>query len=192
MTVHGAGKTAFIGIGSNMGDRVANCLEAIREAANDNHAAILGVSSLYVTSPVSNVVQDDFVNCAVAIIWSDSPFALLRHLNEIEDKMGRVRDGIKDGPRVIDLDILLFADLVLSDPVLTIPHPQLHRRKFAIIPCLEIDPGLIHPALQKPLAVCLTENDEEQKIRLLRKVDLRAMRTGDLRPAHQKDGIGNQ
>ena len=67
MTVHSAGKTAFIGIGSNVGDRVANCLEGIREAGNDKRAAILGVSSLYVTSPVSNVVQDDFVNCAVTI-----------------------------------------------------------------------------------------------------------------------------
>lgn len=80
--------------------------------------------------------------------------------------MGRTRE-IKNGPRIIDLDILLFSDLILSNPSLIIPHPELHKRKFAIIPCLEIEPEIIHPLYKKPLKNFLCEIEEEQMCKKL-------------------------
>ncbi len=155
----------FIGIGSNMGDRVEHCRESIERVRNDGRAAVREVSSFYLTSPVSAIPQDDFINCAVALEWAGSPEDLLSFLNKVEGDMGRVR-GIPDGPRPIDLDILLFGDVILSTPSLTIPHAELHRRKFALLPCLEIDPSLVHPLYLKPLASFVEGLDESQKISL--------------------------
>jgi len=182
-------ETVYVGIGSNMGNKAANCLEGIRQIVNDGRARLIAISSLYVTSPVSTVTQDDFVNCAATIAWRDSPFVLLRRLNEIEAEMGRVRGKIRDGPRVIALDILLFGSSILFDPLLIIPHPQLHRRKFALLPCLEINPDLIHPAFNKPLAALFTEIGAEQQIRLLRRIDPQEIVKCGLETPSKKGGI---
>lgn len=183
------GEAAYVGIGSNIGDKGANCLEAIKGTAGDERARILAVSSLYVTTPVSAVVQDDFVNCVLAIAWRDSPLSLLEHLRHIENRMGRVRQGIRDGPRIIDLDILLFGNVVFSDAVLTIPHPRLHERKFALLPCLEINKELVHPVLKKPLAALITDIGPEQEIRLQRRVDLCDITTYDRKSLTRKGGL---
>jgi 2-amino-4-hydroxy-6-hydroxymethyldihydropteridine diphosphokinase len=153
----------FVGIGSNVGNSANNCISSIEKLRDDTRVKLLSKSSLYATSPVSPIRQNDFINCAASILWKEPPFELLELLNSIECEMGRVR-GMKDGPRVIDLDILLFGDLVLETPSLTIPHPELHRRKFAIIPCIEIDPTIIHPVFNKPLKEFLAEIEDEQKI----------------------------
>ena len=81
--------------------------------------------------------------------------------------MGRERD-VTGGPRIIDLDILLFRDLILDDPLLKIPHPELHKRRFAIIPCLEIDPEIIHPSFNKLLKEFLSYIDDGQKLKLIK------------------------
>jgi len=107
--------------------------------------------------------QNDFINCAVSILWDGSPFELLHLLNSIEREMGRVRE-VRNGPRIIDMDILLFGELTMETPSLTIPHPELHRRKFAIIPCVEIDPTIIHPVFKKPLKEFLLEIEDGQRI----------------------------
>lgn len=154
---------AFIGVGSNMGEREENCLKAIKGILEDERATFLSQSSLYVTSPVSCVTEDDFINCVLAITWTDTSFRLLRLLNDIENSMGRQRT-VAGAPRVIDLDILLFGDVILEGPKLTIPHPRLHERKFALIPCLEIEPSLIHPLYKKPLQLFLHGADETQRV----------------------------
>jgi 2-amino-4-hydroxy-6-hydroxymethyldihydropteridine diphosphokinase len=155
----------FIGIGSNIGDTVQHCAESIERILEDERVKLLAVSSFYSTSPVSPVPQDDFINCAIAIEWGSSPADLLLFLNGIEEDMGRIR-LVASGPRIIDLDILLYGDIVLSTPRLTIPHPELHRRKFALVPCLEINRSLIHPVHKVPLVSFLEEMDETQKISL--------------------------
>ncbi|MCX8022047.1 MAG: 2-amino-4-hydroxy-6-hydroxymethyldihydropteridine diphosphokinase [Syntrophorhabdaceae bacterium] len=157
------GNIAFIGIGSNIGDGVANCLASIEKIKKDKRAEILSCSSLYRTSPVSKIEQEDFINCAIKISWNDTPFSLLSFLNGIEREMGRIR-VIKDGPRTIDLDILLFGDAVIHTPSLIIPHPELHRRKFALVPCIEIDPTLVHPVYKRELKTFLDEIGENQRI----------------------------
>jgi 2-amino-4-hydroxy-6-hydroxymethyldihydropteridine diphosphokinase len=157
--------TAFIGIGSNLGDPYRNCTSSIDHIVKDGRTEFVSLSSFYVTSPVSPVAQSDFLNCVLRIGWSGSPHELLVLLKDVETRMGRVRD-IPLGPRVIDLDILLFDDMVLDEPHLTIPHPRLHERKFTLVPILELGPAIIHPRLKRPLAQFLDGLGEEQKIRL--------------------------
>lgn len=157
----------FIGIGSNIGDKIGNCIDGIRAIAADNRAYVRSASSMYLTSPVSEIAQEDFVNCALSIDWDDTPFALLNLLNRTEAAMGRQRD-IRNGPRVIDLDILLFGDSVIRESRLTVPHPELHRRKFAIVPCVEIDGEIVHPLYKRPLKEFLSHIDDSQRIALLK------------------------
>jgi 2-amino-4-hydroxy-6-hydroxymethyldihydropteridine diphosphokinase len=162
----------FIGIGSNEGDSEENCIRSIKEMVKDGRLRLQGVSSLYRTSPVSTIPQDDFVNCAIFVSWAGSPLSLLEFLMGIENRMGRVRDGRKDSPRVIDLDILLFGNLVLQEHSLTIPHAELHKRRFAMVPCLEIDPQIIHPGLRRPLATFLGKIEDQQSVERIRKISM--------------------
>lgn len=159
-------RRTFIGIGSNIGNSLENCLASIKNISKDRRATRISPSSLYLTSPVLEIKQEDFINCAVSLEWDDTPLELLTLLQGIEANMGRTRE-IKNGPRIIDLDILLFSELILSNPPLIIPHPELHKRKFAIIPCLEIEPDIIHPLYKKPLKDFLCEIDEEQMCKKL-------------------------
>jgi 2-amino-4-hydroxy-6-hydroxymethyldihydropteridine diphosphokinase len=153
----------YIGVGSNMGDARMNCLRGMGKVIRHPDAAFVAVSSLYRTSPVSPVVQDDFLNCVLGIAWRSGPSELLSFLQDVEEDLGRTRE-VRFGPRTLDLDILLFDDLVLDGPALTIPPPRLHERRFALVPCLEIDPGLVHPRLGKPLSQCLGEIGPGQEI----------------------------
>jgi 2-amino-4-hydroxy-6-hydroxymethyldihydropteridine diphosphokinase len=153
-------KGIFIGVGSNMGQSRKNCLMAIEKISSDKRACLRSVSSFYRTSPVSDIEQNDFINCAVEIDWEGTPRELLQFLNGIESSMGRIRKE-KNGPRVIDLDILLYGDQIINEDDLTIPHKELHRRKFAIMPCIEIEPDL---NLVKRLASFLSEIGPEQMI----------------------------
>ena len=153
----------FIGVGSNMGDGFRHCAEAVKRMLADSRGKFVALSSFYTTSPVSPVPQDDFANCALALTWSASPADLLLLLNRIEADMGRIR-VIPLGPRMIDLDILLFGETVVHTPALTIPHPELHRRRFALVPCIEIDPSVIHPVYNRPLASFLDHIDPSQEL----------------------------
>jgi len=159
--------SVFIGIGSNIGDKARNCLDSIKAIAVDKRAHIRSVSSLYATSPVSGIAQEDFVNCALSIDWDGTAFELLHLLNKIEAGMGRER-VVKNGPRTIDLDILLFGNALIDEASLTVPHPELHRRRFAIVPCIEIEREVIHPLYNRPLKEFLPHIDDSQKIVLLK------------------------
>ncbi len=155
--------TAFIGIGSNIGDRKSYCTSAIEGILSDDRAEFSALSSFYRTSPVSPVAQEEFLNCVLRITWNGSAHELLGLLTQIERALGRVRD-VPQGPRVIDLDILLMDDLVMDSPELTVPHPRMHQRKFVLVPILEIDASIVHPRLHRPLHAFLDEIGEDQKI----------------------------
>jgi 2-amino-4-hydroxy-6-hydroxymethyldihydropteridine diphosphokinase len=156
-------ENVFIGIGSNIGNGIKNCMMAIKNISSDKRSDLKSISSFYTTSPVSDIKQDDFINCAILVGWEGTPRELLELLTSIENKMGRTRT-IKDGPRTIDLDILLFGNIILNEPSLTIPHKELHKRKFALIPCLEIDPDFILPTNRRPLNDFLSEIGEDQVV----------------------------
>ncbi|HNZ59684.1 MAG TPA: 2-amino-4-hydroxy-6-hydroxymethyldihydropteridine diphosphokinase [Syntrophorhabdaceae bacterium] len=153
-------------MGSNLGNSQKNCLKSIDYISKNPRITRVVTSSLYITSPVSNINQNDFINCAISIDWESDPIELLDYLQSIEHDMGRTRKK-KNEPRIIDLDILLFSNLVLNTPRLIVPHPELHKRRFAIIPCIEIDPHIVHPFLKRPLIDFLDEIDEKQTCKKL-------------------------
>jgi len=160
---------AYIGVGSNVGNASENCLQGVIAVIGNERATFVALSSLYRTSPVSPVAQSDFLNGVLKIAWRGTPRELLSFLRKVEAGQGRTR-AVRFGPRTLDLDILFFDDLVLDTPGLIIPHPRLHQRKFALVPCLEIDPGLVHPRFGRPLAEYLHQLGDEQKIALFGRV----------------------
>jgi 2-amino-4-hydroxy-6-hydroxymethyldihydropteridine diphosphokinase len=142
---------AFLGIGSNEGDRLKNIKQSIELIYSLNGCKIIAVSSLYETSPFGIIDQQNFFNAAMKISTELNPYELFLKLKEIEKKIGRIQRE-KWGPREIDLDILLFNHLILSDEIITLPHEGIIYRDFVMIPLIEIEPELIHPVFNKHLS----------------------------------------
>ncbi|HWR59535.1 MAG TPA: 2-amino-4-hydroxy-6-hydroxymethyldihydropteridine diphosphokinase, partial [Thermodesulfovibrionales bacterium] len=132
---------AYVGIGSNLGDREENCLKAIR-LLSDSGVTFRKQSSMYETEPWGVKTQPRFINMAIEIETDKTPLELLYYLKAIEQDAGRTETG-KWGPRVIDLDILLYDDLVINEADLQIPHPHMHERDFVLKPLAEIAPQKI-------------------------------------------------
>ena len=139
---------AYIGLGSNLGEREANIRRAVELLAASPDVRVLKVSSFYETEPVGCTEQGMFLNSCAELDTTLPPEALLRLCNEIEDTLGRVRT-VKWGPRTVDLDILLCGDYVMDTPALKVPHPLMHERGFVLAPLAEIAPDAVHPVLGK-------------------------------------------
>lgn len=137
-------KTAYISLGANIGDTHGNLREAIRLLDEDLSCAVTAVSSFYETKPVGLEDQPDFLNAVIAIQTSLDPDQLLDLCHSIEAKMGRVRT-IRWGPRVIDIDIIVYEGVEMSRDDLIIPHPRMMERGFVLIPLAEIAPDLKLP-----------------------------------------------
>ena len=146
---------AYVGIGSNIGNRRYNCMKAI-ELLRKGGLKVSKVSSLYETEPWGVKDQPRFINMAVEIETALPPEKLLALLKATEKKMGR-KESVRWGPRQIDLDILLYGELAMRSDTLTIPHPHMHERKFVLEPLSEIAPKTIHPVLRKTIAALLAE-----------------------------------
>lgn len=140
----------YIGLGSNLGDRLGFIQQAVQMLDFNDAIKILETSSFYETEPYGIKDQDWFINAAVKISTTLTPVEVLRVCQHIEEKLGRKRE-MKWGPRVIDLDILLYDDEIIADDILTIPHPATYDRACCIVPLLEIAEELIHPILQKDM-----------------------------------------
>ncbi|GLI38533.1 2-amino-4-hydroxy-6-hydroxymethyldihydropteridine diphosphokinase [Geobacter hydrogenophilus] len=139
----------FIALGSNQGDRELNLLRAVAEIGKLAQTRITALSGFYDTEPVGPVDQPNFLNGVLRVETALSPRHLLVELQRIETEVfRRVRD-VQWGPRAMDLDILLYGDLILEEEGLVIPHPRLHERRFVLVPLAEIAPGQIHPKLGK-------------------------------------------
>ena len=139
------GVITFIGIGSNRGNPVRACREAVRHLSEKPEVRLLRCSSLYRTEPVGPQDQPWFINAVAEIRTSLPPRRLFETVKEIERRMGRT-EGQKWGPRVIDLDILLYGQEVVSEGDLIIPHPEMHRRRFVLAPLCELASYAVHPA----------------------------------------------
>lgn len=137
--------TAYIGIGSNVGDRPGFCRQAVRALDSADAIRVTRVSSLYETAPVGGPPQRSFINVVAKIETQMEPRALLESCKRIEHRLGREPSDIRWGPRVVDLDILLYGSEKVSEPDLEIPHARLKERRFALIPLLEIDPDVTDP-----------------------------------------------
>lgn len=145
----------YIAIGSNLGNRQANCLEAITFLRN-NGISVTKQSSMHETQPWGVKKQPAFINMAIEIETELSPAQLLVLIKKIETNMGR-EDTFRWGPRIIDLDILLYEDFSVNEPGLVIPHPFLHERDFVLGPLSEIAPEKVHPLLKKTIRQLLKE-----------------------------------
>ena len=137
--------TAYLSLGSNVGDREANLRTAISKLGELGE--VLAVSSFYETEPVEFTDQPWFINCAAAVRTELTAQQFLAKIQQIEQQMGRRRIQPK-GPRNIDLDILLFGDSIISTPELEVPHPAMHERRFVLEPLAEIAPDARHPVLK--------------------------------------------
>jgi 2-amino-4-hydroxy-6-hydroxymethyldihydropteridine diphosphokinase len=154
---------AYLSLGSNVGNRAAQLREAFSRLRGIGQVAI--VSSFYETEPMELTEQPWFLNCAVLLETDRTPQELMKALLRIEQDMGRRRVQ-KKGPREIDIDILLFDDLVQSDE-LTIPHPAMHERRFVLEPLAEIAPEMRHPVIEKTVREILCGLPEGPVVRKL-------------------------
>lgn len=157
--------TVYIGFGANMGDREETIIRALLLLANSEHIHLSTVSSLYETEPVGYMDQADFLNGVAEISTESSPLALLHFLLDVETGLGRTRQR-RWGPRVVDLDILLYDDVVMASKELTLPHPELANRRFVLQPLAEIAAQVKVPAIGKKVLELLRETSDTSNIRL--------------------------
>lgn len=160
-----AGHVAYLSVGSNLGDKLDHCLKGIAAVAETGESSIYKVSRFYRTSPVDYTEQDWFVNAAVKIGTALDPVALLENLIAIQHHFGRKTDAVRFGPRVLDLDILLYADRLIRTPHLEVPHPRMHKRAFVLQPICDINPAIVHPVFGVTVAELLGRiEDEGQRV----------------------------
>ncbi|MEY2413659.1 MAG: 2-amino-4-hydroxy-6-hydroxymethyldihydropteridine diphosphokinase [Acidobacteriaceae bacterium] len=157
--------TAYLSLGSNLNDRIANLKVAISQLRTAGK--VLAVSSFYETEPVDFTEQPWFLNCAVKMETEKTPQQLMDAVLDIEREMGRERtvNEIKKGPRIIDIDILLFGDAKIEVPGLSVPHPGLHKRRFVLQPLAEIAPEVRHPSLNRSIQELLDALPDGQIVR---------------------------
>jgi 2-amino-4-hydroxy-6-hydroxymethyldihydropteridine diphosphokinase len=139
-------KSVYLSLGSNLGDRQANLRTAIGKLMNLGD--VMTVSSIYETEPIGLREQPWFLNCVVLMQTERLPRLFLKYILGIEQEMGRKRLQPK-GPRIIDIDILLFGNATIETPELTVPHPAMHERRFVLAPLAEIAPEVRHPVMKR-------------------------------------------
>lgn len=137
---------AYLGLGSNLGDKIENIKKAC-DLISSEIAQIIGFSSFYQTEPWGSTDQPEYINRVVRIFTDHEPLFLLKELHRIEDKLGRIRDE-KWGPRIIDIDLLYYGKYVIDRDDLIIPHPELTERNFVLVPLSEISPDYLHPVFK--------------------------------------------
>ncbi len=158
---------AYICLGSNLRRKKANIRRAIKLLSKKKDIKILKISSLYETEPMGYVKQDWFINTCLKAETNLSPRQLLNTLKDIEKQLKRRKAFLKWGPRTIDLDILLYDNLRLKTKDLVIPHPEMHKRAFVLIPLMELEPNLIHPTKRKSILELLANLKRNKEVKRL-------------------------
>lgn len=156
---------AFLSLGSNKGDRLSVIQQAVNFLSADNSIEIAAASSFYETEPWGKKNQNWFVNAVIAVRTELSPVELLRVCQDIEARLGRKRESEEHwGERPIDIDILFYDNLILSNEILTIPHKFVHKRAFALVPMLEIKANYVHPVLNKTISELHEELEDPEDV----------------------------
>ena len=155
----------YLSLGSNVGDRAKNLSEAIA-ALPAAGVRVSRVSSFYETQPVDYLEQPWFLNCVVETETELEPTVLLDALREIETRMGS-KKLIAKGPRLIDMDILLYGDRTIDSPELQVPHPRMHLRRFVLVPLAELAPGLKHPSWDGTIVDLLAQTPDHSAVNRL-------------------------
>ncbi len=148
--------TVYIGLGSNIGDRERNIVNAITRIDACKEICIKNKSGFYNTKPIGGPPQPDYVNCVIELETEIEPQRMLGEFKEIELELGR-RPGVRWGPRIIDIDILLYGNRIINDHNIKIPHERMHERTFVLEPLCEISPDFEHPVLRKTICELLKE-----------------------------------
>lgn len=159
---------AYIGVGSNIGDRIGYVQQAHCLLNDTEGISVLESSSLYETEPVGYKDQKWFINAVLKTETSLSPEELLNQCFRIENQLGRVRysDLPKNGPRTIDLDILFYDNKVINTEIIKIPHPRMHQRACVLVPLLELDEEFFHPVFNKTISELHENLDEPEEVYL--------------------------
>jgi 2-amino-4-hydroxy-6-hydroxymethyldihydropteridine diphosphokinase len=152
---------AYIGLGSNLDDPVGQVQQAFEALAALPKSRVIGRSSLYRSAPFGPVEQPDFVNAVALLSTSLSATDLLEQMQQIERQQGRLSDGVRWGPRVIDLDLLLYGDAEIDSATLTVPHPGIAERNFVLLPLRELSPELMMPKLGRVSDIVVDESSPE-------------------------------
>ena len=157
--------TVYISVGSNLGDKLDNCRKGIAALSREGVTTVAAQSSFYKTDPVDYTAQDWFINAAVKILTVLEPMSLLDDLKKIQRRAGRTHDPIQFGPRILDLDIIFYDEVVIDSEVIVLPHPRMHKRRFVLKPICDIDPQLIHPVLKEDVQTLLSNlGDDTQGV----------------------------
>ena len=141
----------YLGLGTNLGDRRENLAQAVKALNTRQDLTVLRTSGVYETAPWGLIGQPDFLNMVAEVSTTLTPQQLLDRVKDLELELGR-KPGPRLGPRLIDVDILLYGDKVVDEPELRIPHASLHLRAFALVPLAELTPGTIHPVIGVTIA----------------------------------------
>jgi len=157
----------YIGVGSNLGKKKENYLEALTRIAKIPQTRIIKESSLYESEPLGDS-KEWYVNGAIEVETELGPEELLNRCKNIERAMGRKKVRKKWGARIIDLDVLLYNNLKLEKRNLKIPHPEMHTRKFVLIPLSEIAPQVVHPVLDETISELLVGVKDNKRVSLMR------------------------
>ncbi len=158
---------AYIGIGSNLGDKAKNCLDAIQCIQNHPDCEVLRASSLYETEPLKLHSTDNpawYANAVIKIRTYLNVYKLFQFLQDIEQRMGRPAAREKWSPRIIDLDLLFYNDDLVKTESLKVPHPEAHKRRFVLEPLVEIEPDLIHPIKGASMQTLLAKLNDLNKV----------------------------
>jgi 2-amino-4-hydroxy-6-hydroxymethyldihydropteridine diphosphokinase len=158
-------KIIFLGIGTNLNDRESNLKEAVARI-EEYIGKIVASSSVFETEPWGFKAENEFLNMVVKVKTRLNPSGLLGRILMIESLLGRVRGEKRYASRVIDIDILLYEDLVIDEISMKIPHPLMHERKFVLVPLGEIEPELVHPVFRQTIASLLIKCKDNSTVRL--------------------------
>jgi len=155
--------SVFLSLGSNQGEKIANCRRAITEILKLEGSRLVAQSSWYRTQPWGNEGQDWFINGVIQVETTLNPHEILGLIKAIESHLGRRDTGLW-GPRLIDIDILFFNHLTFESPELKIPHPRAHERNFVLVPMAEIAPHFIHPVLNQAMSLLLKNVSDRKEV----------------------------
>lgn len=157
---------AYVGLGSNLGEREATIRSALDQLSRLPETQLVQVSSLYDTAPVGELDQPNFLNAVVVLETGLDARSLFWNMLLIERRLGRVRQPSRRfGPRTIDLDLLMFGDEVIDLPDLQVPHPEMPRRAFVLVPLVEVDPHAVHPGLGLTMSELLSRLDPRPAVK---------------------------
>ena len=155
---------AYIALGSNLGDRELNLLKAVAEVGKLPECRVTAISSFYETSPVGTVQQDAFYNAVLRLSTRLDARSLLTHMLRIEDSTFKRLRSVHQGPRRMDLDLLIYGDKIINEDDLVVPHPRLAERRFVLQPLCEIAPELVHPLIGKTVKELLASLKSDETV----------------------------